>query len=153
MGFWIKQYSETVDNILVSGFSAEEADCRQYFTSRISAKVSSADGTEQLREHLAELKTTGFDSDKLFSQIEESPPVKDWEVGEIFAETVLEDEHDAMFPWETGWDKRVSLASLPGADIVGLQNKKAPRFIFGQVKSFSEKRVPPQVVNTANDCL
>jgi hypothetical protein len=42
---------------------------------------------------------------------------------------------------------------LPGADIVGIHNKAAPRFIFGQVKSSSEDRVPPQVINSGSDCL
>jgi len=58
-----------------------------------------------------------------------------------------------MFPWETGWDKRTLRASLPGADIVGFQRKAAPRFIFGQVKSSSENRVPPQIVSSGDDCL
>jgi hypothetical protein len=153
MGFWIKQYDETVYNIYVSGFSAEEADCRQYFKNRVLTKMAAADGAEQLREYLAELKTTGFEADKLLAQIETAPQPKDWEVGETLAEAILEDEHEAMFPWETGWDKRASRASLPGADIVGFQNKAAPRFIFGQVKSSSEKRVPPQIVNYGVDCL
>jgi hypothetical protein len=153
MGFWIKQFDENVNDIQVSGFSIEEADCRHYFSNRVSSKIVIADGAEQLREYLAELVTTGFNSDKLLAQTETSPEVKDWEVGEVFAETVLEDEHDAMFPWATGWDKRTQRASLPGADIVGFQNKAMPRFIFGQVKSSSEKRVPPQVVNSGSDCL
>jgi hypothetical protein len=153
MGFWIEQYRETVSNIQASGFSAEEADCRKYFSSRISVKIAEADGVEQLRECLAEMKTTGFDTDELLSQIEAAPQSKDWEVGETVAETILEDEHDAMFPWATSWDQRTPRASLPGADIVGFQNKAAPRFIFGQVKSSSEKRIPPQVVHSSDDCL
>jgi len=153
MGFWIEQYNEASYDVRISGFSVQEADCRYYFTNRVCEKVATVDGAEQLREHLTELKTTGFDTDMLLEQIESTPQMKDWEVGEIFAETVLEDEHDALFPWATGWDKRVPSASLPGADIVGFQNKIAPRFIFGQVKSSSEKRIPPQNVNSSNDCL
>jgi hypothetical protein len=150
---WAEEYSTKISDIRVSGFSASDTDARQYLSSRVSTKIAESDGSEQLREHLAELKTTGFDTDVLFAQIESLPQPKDWEVGETFAETILEDEHEAMFPWATGWDKRTPRASLPGADIVGFQNKSSPRFIFGQVKSSSEKRIPPQVVQSGKDCL
>ena len=151
---WKSEYIERQDNIDVKGYSASEADCCAYFLNQVSSKIAEADGAEQLRSHLSELETTGFDSSMLLEQTAESAPqVKDWEVGEAVAETALEGEHEAMFPWEIGWDKRTPKASLPGADIVGFQNKAAPRFIFGQVKSSSENRVPPQVVNSGNDCL
>jgi hypothetical protein len=150
---WNIEYSDTHNNIQVEGYSASENECRNYFSNRVSGKIMEVDGAEQLREYLSELQTTGFDSSMLFSQIETSYLLKDWEVGECFAETVLEDFHGAMFPWQTAWDKRTSNASLPGADIVGLQDKNAPRFIFGQVKSSSEMRVPPQIVNSGKDCL
>ncbi|MDR1870950.1 MAG: hypothetical protein LBS60_03310 [Deltaproteobacteria bacterium] len=58
-----------------------------------------------------------------------------------------------MFPWPTGFDKRTRKSSLPGPDLVGLQRYDAPRFVFGQVKSSSENRAPPQVVNSTDDCL
>jgi hypothetical protein len=151
---WKFEYMKTQDNIEVKGYSVSETDCRAYFLNHVSSKIAEADGAEQLRSHIAELETTGFDSSMLLRQTTESiPQVKDWEVGEAVAETVLEREHEAMFPWEMGWDKRTPKASLPGADIVGFQNKVAPRFIFGQVKSSSEKRVPPQIVNSGVDCL
>ena len=147
------EYSVIQDNIQVDGYSVSKTDCSAYFSNQVSSKIDRADSTEQLCNHIAELRTTGFEVGTLFAQTETTPQIKDWEIGEAFAEAVLEDEHDAMFPWETGWDKRTSKASLPGADIVGLQNKAAPRFIFGQVKSSSEERVPPQIVNSGKDCL
>jgi hypothetical protein len=120
---------------------------------RVSAKLAESDGTEELRQHLIELETTGFDLGGLLGQVENSPRAKDWEIGEAFAEIALEDGHEAMFPWPTGFDKRSRKASLPGPDLVGLQRRAAPRFVFGQVKSSSENRVPPQVVNSTEDCL
>ena len=150
---WKVEYSKMQDNIQVNGYSVSKTDCCTCFSNRVSTKIDKADSAEQLRIHLAELETTGFDSKALLNQANFTPQISDWEVGEAFAETVLEDEHDAMFPWETGWDKRTPKASLPGADIVGLQNKVSPRFIFGQVKSSSEERVPPQIVNSGKDCL
>jgi hypothetical protein len=151
---WKLQFQLESCHIQVSGFiAASEEECRQYFVRRVSAKLAESDGTEELRQHLIELETTGFDLDGLLGQIENSPRAKDWEIGEAFAEIALEDGHEAMFPWPTGFDKRIRKASLPGPDLVGLQRHAAPRFVFGQVKSSSEDRVPPQIVNSTEDCL
>lgn len=151
---WKLQFQSTSCHIQVSGFiAASEEECRQYFVRRVSAKLAESDGTEELRQHLIELETTGFDLGGLLRQVENSPRAKDWEIGEAFAETALEDGYEAMFPWPTGFDKRTRKASLPGPDLVGLQRHAAPRFVFGQVKSSSENRVPPQVVNSTEDCL
>ena len=151
---WKSEYNEICENIQVEGFSVSDVDCIAYFSNQVSSKIAEADSSEQLRIHLAELEATGFDSSVLLTQQSSAVSrIRDWEIGEAIAETVLEDEHEAIFPWETGWDKRTPKASLPGADVVGLQNKKAPRFIFGQVKSSSENRVPPKVVSTSKDCL
>lgn len=151
---WKLQYQSKACHVQVSGFiAASEEECRQYFVRRVSAKLAESDGTEELRQHLIELETTGFDLGGLLGQVENSPRAKDWEIGEAFAEIALEDGHEAMFPWPTGFDKRTRKASLPGPDLVGLQRHAAPRFVFGQVKSSSENRVPPQVVNSTEDCL
>ena len=99
------------------------------------------------------METTRFDLQGLFEKIEASPRAKDWGIGEAFAEIALEDGHEAMFPWPTGFDKRATKASLPGPDLVGMQHHATPRFVFGQVKASSENRIPPQVVNSSEDCL
>lgn len=151
---WKLQFKSESSYIQVFGFiAASEEECRQYFAHRVSAKIAEADGAETLRQHLIELETTGFDLGGLFKQVEPSPRAKDWEIGEAFAEIALEDGHEAMFPWPTGFDKRTRKASLPGPDLVGLQRHATPRFVFGQVKSSSENRQPPQVVNSTDDCL
>ena len=151
---WNLEYKESQSNIEVEGYSILAVECRAFMANQVSTKLIESDSAEQLRTHLTELEATGFDSSGLLTQMTEAAwQVKDWEVGEAIATTILEDEHGAMFPWETGWDKRNTKASLPGADIVGFQNKSEPRFIFGQVKSSSESRVPPQVINSSNDCL
>ncbi len=151
---WELQFQTENSHVQVSGFiAASEEECQQYFVHRVSAKLAESDGAEELRQYLIELETTGFDLGGLLEQVENSPRAKDWEIGEAFAEIALEDRHEAMFPWPTGFDKRTRKASLPGPDLVGLQRHAAPRFIFGQVKSSSENRVPPQIVNSTQDCL
>jgi len=150
---WKTEYTLTEDNIKVEGYSISEDDCRSYFVERVSSKVAEFDGVDQLKAYITDMARTGFDIDGLLSQIKELPQLKDWEAGEAFAECVLEDKHEVMFPWETGWDKRVENASLPGPDIIGFQSKKEPCFAFGEIKSSSEQRVPPKNVNVNSDCL
>lgn len=151
---WQTQYELKKAHVRVAGYVAtSEAECRKYFADRVAARLAESDNTEALSQHLIELETTGFDLGGLASQIATPPTTKDWEIGEIFAEVILEDRHEALFPWPTGFDKRAAKASLPGPDLVGLQQHAAPRFVFGQVKSSSEDRVPPQVVNSSADCL
>lgn len=151
---WKIQFQSENNHIKVAGFiAASEEECRLFFVNRVSAKLAESDGAEELRQHLIEMETTGFDLQGLLEQIEASPLTKDWEIGEAFAEIALEDKYEAMFPWPTGFDKRATKASLPGPDLVGLQRHAAPRFVFGQVKASSENRVPPQVVNSTEDCL
>lgn len=151
---WKPQFELESHHIQVSGFVPESEDeCRQYFTSRVLAKLEESDATEELRQHLIESETTGFNLDGLVEQTGSSPQAKDWEIGEAFAQIVLEDHHEAMFPWPTGFDKRTRKASLPGPDLVGLQRYAATRFVFGQVKSSSEDRIPPQIVKSKEDGL
>jgi len=151
---WQTSFDDREAHVRMAGFIAgSEKDCRRFFQESVAAKLAEGDGAEVLRDHLVELTTTGFDLTALQAQLQQSPPPKDWEVGEALAEAALELGHEALFPWPTGFDKRAVRASLPGADLVGLQNHAAPRFVFGQVKSSSENRVPPQVVDSGQDCL
>lgn len=151
---WHTQYKTEKAHIRVVGFiAASEDECREYFARRVAARLAESNNTEVLSQHLIELETTGFNLGGLAEQIANPPAVKDWEIGEAFAEAVLADEHESMFPWPPGFDKRTPKASLPGPDLVGLQRRAAPRFVFGQVKSSSEEKTPPQIVCSSDDCL
>lgn len=152
--FWKPQFQSENSHVHIAGFLARsEEACRRFFVDRVFAKLAESDGAEELKQHLVDLETTGFELQGLVGQIEVSPRARDWEIGEAFAEIALEDGYEARFPWPTGLDKRTARASLPGPDLVGLQGHARPRFVFGQVKTSSENRTPPQVVNSAEDCL
>ncbi len=138
---------------VVGRCAASEEQCRHFFKHRVSARLAQSDAVETLRQHLIELRSPDAGLAALATQIERTPTAKQWEIGEAIAEIVLEDLHGADFPWQTGLDKRTSTASLSGADLVGLQNHEHPRFVFGEVKSTSEQRSPPSVVNSGEHCL
>lgn len=150
---WNEIYNKTEGQISLAGWCFEsEAECKTYFANRVKAKIQQSDSTVLLQEYLVEMVDTGFDTSALEAQVERPPLAKDWEIGEAFAEVMLEDRFDASFPWPTSWDKRTPKTSLPGADIPGFCRKASPRFLFGEVKSSSEAKFPPQVAYSGDDC-
>ena len=151
---WLQEYIVTKGQVILAGWCFKSEDeCKSYLATRVKAKIQQSDSTSLLQEYLVEMADTGFDTIALQEQAESPPLAKDWEVGEAFAEVMLEDRFDASFPWPTSWDKRTQKASLPGPDIPGFYKKDSPRFLFGEVKSSSEDRFPPQVANSGKDCL
>ena len=151
---WNSKFELEISHVRVTGLEAEsKAKCQQFLADRVSARLAQSDTIEKLKEHMIEMETTGFHLGGLASQIRIPPRVKDWEIGEAIAEVVLEDDYEFIFPWPIGFDKQTPMASLAGADLVGMQHHAAPQFVFGQVKSSSENKVPPQVVKSAKDSL
>jgi len=151
---WQSVYNMKKEHTILDGWCfSSESDCSHYLKTRVKAKIEQANSTSLLQEYLVEMADTGFNTDVLRMQVDNPPLPKDWEVGEAFAEVMLEDKFDVSFPWPTAWDKRTPNASLPGPDIPGFYNKEFPQFLFGEVKSSSEERFPPQVVNSGDDCL
>lgn len=151
---WNQKYIATNGKTSLAGWCFDaEADCEAYFVNRVTKKLQDSDTTALLQEYLVEMADTGFDTTMLQAQVQSPPRAKDWEIGEAFAQVMLEDRFDASFPWPTSWDKRTPKASLPGPDMPGFHRKNGARFLFGEVKSSSENKTPPQVVNCGDDCL
>jgi len=151
---WTQKYQQKRGQTNLEGWGFDSgAECKTYLAERVRAKLQQSDSTTVLQEYLVEMADTGFDTSVLRKQVETPPIAKDWEVGEAFAEVILEDNFEASFPWPTSWDKRTPKASLPGPDMPGFHKKVSPRFLFGEVKSSSEAKSPPQVASSGNDCL
>jgi hypothetical protein len=151
---WTKTYDVKKGRTSLAGWRFEsEAESKTYFAKRVKSKIQQSDSTNLLQEYLVEMADTGFEAATLNAQVDSPPLAKDWEIGEAFAEVILEDRFDASFPWPTSWDKRTPKASLPGPDITGFYQKNSPRFLFGEVKSSSEEKSPPQVARSGDDCL
>lgn len=141
-------------------FTGSQATCTWTGSAWTEQEVvaMSAEITERARDlasestiisKLQDLSSTGASDEWLTSFLQEaaSRDVLPWQVGEAFAETVLEDSHGVVFPWNTRRDERNPRASLPGADLVGISDgPQGPRLVFGEVKSSSDTRSPPSVV-------
>ncbi len=151
---WKEHYSLTKGRTVLAGWAFESVSaCRVYFANRVMAKLQEANAAAMLEDYLREMADTGFDTSALMGQVQAPPVPKDWEIGELFAAAMLEDRFDAAFPWPTAWDKRTPKASLPGPDMPGFERTNPPRFLFGEVKSSSQQKTPPDAATSGDDSL
>ncbi|MBI4517199.1 MAG: hypothetical protein HY699_15445 [Deltaproteobacteria bacterium] len=128
-------------------------ETRRYLQRRVRERLRIASSERQIESYVDELRATGFDVGGIAAAAQQSPP-RPWEIGEALAETLLEDHEEAYFPWPPAWDKRTESASLQGPDLVGLHApNRAPRLLFGEVKTSSDVDAPPSVVTHRDDGL
>ena len=141
-------------------FTGSQATCR--WTGRVWTEAEvvamSADITERAHDltfegdiagKLKDLASTGASAEWLTGFLGEaiSRELLPWQVGEAIAETILENSHGVVFPWNHRRDERNPRASLPGADLVGISDEpQGCRLVFGEVKSSSDVNSPPGVV-------
>lgn len=123
-------------------------DFTQFLTTEVSARVHDEEGSSNFEAHLRSLATTGFEQESLKALLEATPEEeRDWAIGEALAEAHLALEHGIDWPWNSERDKRTPLASLPGADLVGLMSDEDGALLaLGEVKCSSEAKFPPQVM-------
>lgn len=129
------------------GIALTTVQLKAALTQRLPRLLNDEQAREQIRESLRGLPSTEFESARLKAGLERSTERLDWQVGETLAEAYLTDHRDCEFPWPSSRDLRNPLASPAGADLVGFQKHAASaRFAFGEVKTSSEAKWPPQVV-------
>ncbi|MDP3950665.1 hypothetical protein, partial [Microbacterium sp.] len=96
------------------------------------------------------MATTGMQTDFVERFLRAVPDEKPWAVGEALAECVLTDDdtRKICWPWNLVRDRRTPRASLPGADLVGFcKEGESVLLLFGEVKTSSDARTPPNVMN------
>jgi len=107
-------------------------------------------GREIATELMTSLARTGFSTKNVDAVLNNASAPQDWEVGESYGEAYLTTHAKCHFPWSDRWDERKDKSSLPGADLVGLQetNDKTLsfRFAFGEIKTSRENNYPPGVM-------
>jgi hypothetical protein len=139
----------------------DEATCRHYFADRVAKRLKQSDASAFLSEFLQRMPDTGFSPVHLKLEASGSKAPRVSEIGEAFAESVLEDFFECHFPWPTGCDRRETTGNPTGPDMPGFHLPQASkaRFAFGEVKSSSQADSPPIVVlgvdqkGTESDCL
>lgn len=117
-------------------------------TSKVKDRLDDVNGGPNFEADLQALATAEVDTQTLDMLLNSKPPLLDWEVGEALAECLLCDEDGATWPWNEDRDRKTPKASLPGADIVGFIGPDDDAcFLFGEVKTSTEKKCPPGVLH------
>jgi hypothetical protein len=145
---WIDAYRHDGGHLRVQGRRVESThECRRYIQNRVRERVRRGSTRVQLRDYLEELQSTGFSLQNIQAVAKEDPSLAPWEIGEVLAETFLEDTEQALFPWPPSWDKRTATASLPGPDLIGFHGAEGEEcFLFGEAKSSDAEDVQNSVI-------
>ena len=126
----------------------EDAFCA-FLEGSVATRVQDVDVAEPFEDELQALATTGLGTEFLKQFLSAVPEEKGWEIGEALAESILGEDanRDIIWPWNERRDRRTPQASLPGADLVGFcRDAQGFTLLFGEVKTSSDARVPPQVM-------
>lgn len=143
-------YSGSHGSARWQGRLIDDADVfRQYVRQRVASRVCDSDAGDSFATELRSMVTTGMDTEFVERLLHAVPKEKPWAIGEAFAECILVDDpkHDVCWPWNLVRDRRTPRASLPGADLVGFcRQGTAVLLLFGEVKTSSDRRAPPNVM-------
>ena len=144
-------YSGSMDSAQWSGCAVvDKSRFKSYMTSRVKARVEDEEAHSQFEAELRGMATTGMATEFVENLLRAVPEEKSWAIGEALAECVLADDEtrEICWPWNLVRDRRTPRASLPGADLVGFCKEGEDVFLlFGEVKTSSDVRMPPQVMN------
>ena len=116
----------------------------------VSEIIRDDKGNEAVEELLLGVADTGFKQDVVRRILSHDRVPEDWRVGEALAECYIRDHRQCTFPWPAARDQKNPESSPTGADLVGFQKTNPgeanSRFAFGEVKTSTEHRWPPQVM-------
>lgn len=136
------------------GVSYTESEIQKIFSTEIKEKLLDTEGTNELSKNLIgefnDLISTDFDTSylvdilKLDDIIENHIP---WRIGEAFAEYFIETTLPVKFYYNELRDTRNVFGNKTGADLLGFININGENiFLFGEVKTSSEEKSPPNVL-------
>ena len=137
-------YQEIHNGMCIHGIAYSEDDLNQ--SAQIVADTCfDTLGKKDFENYTQSLSDTGFSPIKTIL-----PKIRDWQVGESFAEAYLTAHFSCYFPWSNNRDLKNPNSSLTGADMVGFYQGE---FAFGETKTSSEQKPSPQVTSKKSDGL
>ena len=137
-------YQEAHKGMCIQGMSYTEDDLNQSVLTVADICFDTL-GQKNFEKYMLSLSDTGFRPNNAVF-----PKVRDWQVGEGFAEAYLTAHFSCYFPWSNNRDLKNPNSSQTGADMVGFHQGQ---FAFGEVKTSTEQKYPPQVTSKKGDGL
>ncbi len=142
-------YAEQQQQIRAEGLTLTPLEVESSLRHQISRILFDDAGKERISQTLNGIATTEFEAEQLREILDQPPVLNDWQVGEALADAWLSEHRACRFPWPSSRDLRNRNASPAGADLVGFHLQKgAYRLAFGEIKTSTETRYPPQVVTS-----
>ena len=132
------------------GIKMEDKQNFDTFIARdVASRLYDTEGHNEFETYLQGLAPTGFAQESLNAILAaQVPEERDWAIGESLAEAYLHKAYQVTWPWNMERDKRHPNASLPGADLIGFRiEDEDTRLVLGEVKSSSNPKTPPGVMN------
>ena len=140
-----------------TGLSVSETECIEHLQGPVKDNLIDREERKHTLEMLRALQAeTGFNANKqLLIDIQslENEEVNEriFRVGEAYAEIILEEHFSCRFHWNELRDARNPKGNKTGADLVGfIETNGEILFLFGEVKTSSEDKRPPQVMTNRN---
>jgi hypothetical protein len=139
------------------GISVNEQECRAYLQGSVKDNLLDREERQNALDTLSALhQETGFNAnEELIADIQalenEQLELKQFRIGEAYAEVILEEVFVCRFHWNENRDTRNPKGNKTGADLVGfIEVDGQVLFLFGEVKTSSETaNRPPQVMTSA----
>ncbi len=134
------------------GIAVANEECLEHLQGPVKDNLLDRKEKEDTLEMLRALASeTGFASEQLLIDIQalenEIVNEKIFRIGEAYAEIILEKHFACRFHWNELRDARNPKGNKTGADLVGfIEIDGEILFLFGEVKTSSEDRRPPQVM-------
>jgi hypothetical protein len=138
------------------GVSLSDIEYKELLKNEVKDKLLDTPQRNKMLSILESLKSeTGFEkSETLLADIQflsdDSVEVQNFRIGEALAEVCLEKHFNCRFYWNELRDARNPKGNKTGADLVGfIEIKNEILFLFGEVKTSSEQKSPPQVMTNS----
>jgi hypothetical protein len=135
------------------GVSFSDIEYKELLKNEVKDKLLDTPQRNKMSSILEALKSeTGFEkSETLLADIQflsdYSVEVQNFRIGEALAEVCLEKHFNCRFYWNELRDARNPKGNKTGADLVGfIKIGDKVLFLFGEVKTSSERNSPPQVM-------
>jgi len=136
-----------------SGYLLENAETTHLLQNEVKERLLDGSQRNKLINTLINLKIeTGFEKSQqllvdIQSLVNAKVTAREFEIGEALAEVILEKNFCCRFYWNKLRDTRNPKGNMTGADLVGfIQYDNETLFLFGEVKTSSENKYPPQVL-------
>ena len=134
-------YEHSKGNASYQGLILQSGEFSKYVSTRVSRRYYDAEGMSEMSGAFDDVVQAGFDPRHLKPLLSISQAPVSWKIGEKFAECFLEDNKDAIFPYNDSRDAKIQGRICRGRTWLGWSWLMADLF-FCLARSKHQKKKP-----------